>query len=229
MRVAEIDIEVIKKNIKNIHLTVLPPSGKVRITAPRHVSDQVIRAFAEGKTDWIRTHVQRIQREAGHRASDYVSGEQHCLWGKWHSLEIRSGGRPRIAEIRDDRIFLTVRESASLEHREKAMNDLYRNELKAKGLPLVERWERVIGVKTNAVGIKNMRTRWGTCNTIDKRVWLNLQLARFPEHCLEYVVVHELVHLLVKNHGPVFKDYMDRYLPDWRERKREIRMGLQRP
>ena len=128
-----------------------------------------------------------------------------------------------------DRILLTVREHASREHREKAMNDLYRNELKAKGLPLIERWEKQIGVKTNAVGIKNMRTRWGTCNTIDKRVWLNLQLARFPEHCLEYVVVHELVHLLVKNHGPVFKDYMDRYLPDWRERKREIRMGLERP
>jgi hypothetical protein len=228
MRVSDIEIEVIKKNIKNIHLTVLPPLGKVRITAPRHVSNQVIRAFAEGKTDWIRKHIERIQGEAGHRASDYVTGEQHSLWGRWHTLEIRTGSRLRSAEIREDRILLTVREHASLEHREKAMNDLYRNELKAKGLPLVERWERTIGVKTNAVGIKNMRTRWGTCNTIDKRVWLNLQLARFPEHCLEYVVVHELVHLLVKNHGPVFKDYMDRYLPDWRERKREIRMGMVR-
>jgi predicted metal-dependent hydrolase len=144
-------------------------------------------------------------------------------------LEILTGSRLHPTEIREDRIILSVREHASIEHREKAMNDLYRSELKAKGLPLVERWERTIGVKTNAVGIKNMRTRWGTCNTIDKRVWLNLQLARFPEHCLEYVVVHELVHLLVKNHGPIFKDYMDRYLPDWRERKHEIRMGLERP
>ena len=133
-------------------------------------------------------------------------------------MEIRHYNRNNV-EIKGNKLILTVREFSTTQQREKIMTEWYRKQLKEKLPELVEKWEEIIGVKAETVRVKNMLTRWGTCNTKDKRIWINLQLAKKPIECLEYVIVHELVHLLEKSHNSVFVDYMDKFLPDWRVTK----------
>jgi predicted metal-dependent hydrolase len=133
-------------------------------------------------------------------------------------MEIRHNNRNNV-EIKGNKLILTVREFSTTQQREKIMTEWYRKQLKEKLPELVEKWEEIIGVKAETVRVKNMLTRWGTCNTKDKRIWINLQLAKKPIECLEYVIVHELVHLLEKSHNSVFVDYMDKFLPDWRVTK----------
>ena len=144
------------------------------------------------------------------------------FWGRRYRLELKYTKKANKVETKGNKLVLTVREASTQEQREKIMNEWYRAELKAKLPALIEKWEKIIGVKTNDFGVKNMRTRWGTCNVKDKRIWINLQLAKKPVACLEYIVVHELVHLLEKNHTPVFIEYMDKFLPGWRVTKDEL-------
>lgn len=221
MMVAGIKIEVVKKNIKNMHLAVLPPQGQVRISAPIHTGEEVIRLFAITKIGWIKKQVEKFQNQPRQTQREYVSGESHYLWGRRYKLQIKHAGATNKVEIKANQLILTVREISTAEQREKVLNEWYRANLKAKLPALFKKWEDKIGVKANFIGVKNMRTRWGSCNVRDKRVWINLQLAKKPFHCLEYVVVHELVHLLEKSHSPVFVAYMDKFLPDWRMVKGE--------
>lgn len=220
--VAGIEIEVIKKKIKNLHLSVLPPEGHVRITAPLTANDEAIRLFAVTKIGWVKRQIEKFIGQPRQTEREYVSGESHYVWGRRYKLEIRHTKTANDVQIKANKLILTVRETSTQQQRENVMTEWYRAQLKSKIPELFEKWEARIGVKANEVGVKNMRTKWGTCNTKDKRVWINLQLAKKPVECLEYVVVHELVHLLEKNHTPVFVEYMDKYLPDWRVTKEEL-------
>lgn len=220
--VAGIEIEVIKKKIKNLHLSVLPPEGRVRITAPLSASDDAIRLFAVAKIGWVKRQIEKFIGQPRQTEREYVSGESHYVWGRRYKLEIRHTKTANDVQIKANKLILTVRETSTQQQRENVMTEWYRAQLKSKIPELFEKWEVRIGVKANEVGVKNMRTKWGTCNTKDKRVWINLQLAKKPVECLEYVVVHELVHLLEKNHTPMFVEYMDKYLPDWRATKEEL-------
>lgn len=222
LKVSGVEIEVLKKNIKNMHLSVLPPTGKVRISAPIKASDEVINLFAISKIAWIKKQIEKYEKQPRQSEREYVSGESHYLWGRRYKLEIRYTKTANNVEIKANKLILTVRENSSQLQRETIMNEWYRSQLKAKLPPLIEKWEKVIGVKSNSVEIKNMLTRWGTCNVKDKRIWINLQLAKKPVNCLEYIVVHELVHLLEKNHTTLFVDHMDKFLPNWRVIKDEL-------
>lgn len=222
MIVSNVEIDVIKKNIKNMHLSVLPPLGKVRISAPMNASDEQIRLFAVSKIGWIKKQIEKYEKQPRQTEREYVSGESHYLWGRRYKLEVRFSNRKNNIETKGNRLFLTVREDSTEQQREKVMNEWYRNEMKRKIPLLIEKWESMIGVKAHSWGIKIMKTRWGTCNTKEKRLWFNLQLAKKPAGCLEYVVVHELVHLLEKNHNSAFIAYMDKFLPDWRVTKDEL-------
>ncbi len=222
MIVAGVEIEVIKKNIKNMHLYVMPPYGNVRITAPVKANDETISLFAITKIAWIKKQIEKYENQPRQSEREYISGESHYVWGRRYRLEVRYTKTANNVEIKANKLFLTVRENSTQAQRENVMNEWYRAELKAKLSPLIEKWQKIIGVTTDSVGVKNMLTRWGTCNVKDKRIWINLQLAKKPINCLEYVVVHELVHLLEKDHTSIFIEYMDRFLPYWRVTKDEL-------
>ena len=218
--VAGIDIEVKKKNIKNMHLSVLPPGGRVRISAPLRTKDETIKLFAITKIGWIKKQITKFENQPRQTEREYVSGESHYLWGRRYRMEINyyNSGRNKV-EIKGNRLILIVREVSSKEQREKVMNEWYRKLVKEKAQELTDQWEKIIGVEAQPVQVRNMLTKWGSCNVGKGRIWVNLQLAKNPVECLEYVVVHELVHLLEKSHNSVFVGYMDEYLPDWRIRK----------
>jgi len=220
--VSGIDITVNKKNIKNMHLSVLPPYGVVRISAPVSVDDDTIRLFVISKIGWIKKQREKFNNQARQSKREYIDGESVYVWGKRYRLMIKHGGKKNKVEIKGDRLYLYVREKSTVEQRETALNKWYRNLLKEEVPKLIETWQETMGVKAESWGIKNMKTRWGTCNTTDKRIWINLQLAKKPLPCLEYVVVHELTHLLEKSHNEVFVTYMDKFMPEWRMRKNEL-------
>ena len=222
MIVSGIEIEIIKKDIKNMHLSVLPPLGKVHISAPLNANDEAINLFAITKLGWIKNQIKNFENQSRQTEREYIAGESHYVWGRRYRLELNFSNKGNYVEIHRNKLILTVREKSTQSQREKFMNEWYRAELKAKFPEFVEKWEPIIGVQATAVGVKNMRTRWGTCNVKDKKVLLNLQLAKKPINCLEYVVVHELVHLLEKNHTTVFVEYMDKFLPNWRMVKDEL-------
>ena len=217
----DIEIEVIKKNIKNMHLTVLPPDGKVRITAPASIKDDTIQSFATDKITWIKKQISKFENHQRQTKREYVSGESHYVWGRRYRLELRHNYSNKV-EIEGDKLILTIRKDSTTQQRENAMIEWYRKQLKEKLPELTEKWEKVIGIKADTFRVKNMLTKWGTCNIRDKRIWINLQLAKKPINCLEYVIVHELVHLLEKSHNSIFADYMNKFLPDWRMTKNEL-------
>jgi hypothetical protein len=221
MVVSNIEVEVNKKNIKNMHLSVLPPHGKVRVSAPLNTKDEAIQLFIITKTSWIKKQIEKFEKQLRQTEREYVSGESHYVWGRRYRLEIRHN-RANNVEIKGNKLILTVRETSTTQHRENVMTEWYRDQLKEKLPALVAKWEEIIGVRAESVRVKNMLTRWGTCNTKAQRIWINLQLAKKPIECLEYVVVHELVHLLEKNHSSIFIEYMDKYLPTWRVTKDEL-------
>jgi predicted metal-dependent hydrolase len=222
MNVSGIEIEIVKKDIQNMHLNVMPPSGKVRISAPYGTSDDAINLFAVKKISWIKKQVEKFINQERQTEREYITGESHYLWGRRYKLEVRYSNKGNNIEIKGNNMILTVREKSTRQQRENYVNEWYRAELKDKLPHLFKKWENIIGVKANSVSVKNMLTRWGTCNSETKRVLVNLQLAKKPVKCLEYIVVHELVHLREKTHTNRFVEHMDSYMPDWRVVKDEL-------
>lgn len=210
----DIEVEIHKKNIKNINLMILPPNGKVRISAPIRTKDEAIKKIVISKLDWIQKQIAKFEAQPEEKKIEYISGEDHYVWGKQYQMNIKHAQRNSI-EIIGNKLILYVKEASTTQQRQKIMIEWYREQLKDRLPQLFEKWEKIIGVKAESVRVKDMLTRWGSCNTRDKRIWINLQLAKKPIECLEYVVVHELVHLLEKSHNMVFKGYMDEFLPDW--------------
>jgi len=219
--VANIEIEVIKKNIKNMYLSVSRENGNVRISAPLRTKDERIIEFALSKIKWIRKQKEKYENQQGIAELQYISDEIHYIWGRPYRLEVRYDHK-KYVDIEDDKIMLRVAKDSTPKQREKLIMEWYRKELKEKLPELFKKWEGIIGVETEDIRVKNMKTRWGTCNIKDKRIWINLQLAKKPIRCLEYVIVHELVHLLEASHNSIFKKYMDKFLPDWRLIKDEL-------
>jgi len=222
MIVSGVEIEVIKKNIKNMHLSVLPPMGNVRISAPLKASDETIKLFAITKIGWVKKQIEKFENQPRQSEREYVSGESHYIWGQRYRMEIKHIKTANKVEIKVNKLILSVRVNSTQQQRENVMNEWYRAEIKKKLPQLIDKWESIIGVRTSQVGVKKMLTRWGTCNADAKRIWVNLQLAKKPVQCLEYIIVHELVHLLEKNHTTVFVSYMDKFLPNWRVVKDEL-------
>lgn len=213
----EMRIDVVRKDIKNVHLSVYPPAGRVRISAPSRMSLDTIRVFAISKLGWIRKQQRKLREQERETPREYIDRESHYLWGNRYLLQvIYRKGAPRVVIHSTKQIDLYVREGSPLPTRERVMTEWYRQQLKAEIPTLIAKWEKIIGVEVAEWGVKQMKTRWGTCNTTARRIWLNLELAKKPPQCLEYVVVHELVHLLERRHNNQFVVLMDRFLPQWR-------------
>ncbi|NLB33106.1 MAG: M48 family metallopeptidase [Tissierellia bacterium] len=221
--IENIDIELIRKNIKNIHLSVHPPDGRVRLSVPKRMDDEAVRLFVISKLSWINKHKKKYSLLERQAEIEFLSGESHYFLGSRYILNIiETTGKQRV-QLRDDKyIDLYVRENSTKEKREKIMLEWYRQKLKMLVPGYIEKWENIIGVRVNDWGVKLMKTRWGTCNIRDKRIWINLELAKKNVTCLEYIVVHEMVHLLERYHNDVFKGYMSEFLPNWKSIKEEL-------
>jgi predicted metal-dependent hydrolase len=222
--VADIEVQLIKKNIKNLYLSVLPPDGQVRISAPKKMDDEAIRLFVVSKLSWIKKQRAKFQNQERQPERELVSGESHYLWGERYLLNvIYTDKRKQGVEIRNKTYLdLFVRENSDKEQRQKVMREWYRRELKAVIPSIIQKWEPVMGVKVQDWGVKLMKTKWGSCNTKAGRIWLNLELAKKNPACLEYTVVHEMVHLLERLHNERFVAYMDEFLTNWRSIKAEL-------
>lgn len=222
IEIESIPIEVTRKKIKNIHLRVYPPSAIVKISAPLKMDMESIRSFAVSKLEWIKQHRQRMLSRERESPREFISGENHYFLGKTYTLEvIESEGKPKVS-INDDRLLLQIKPGMTKEQRESVLEDWYRKQLKILVPQYFAKWEGVMNVKVNQFGIKKMKTKWGTCNVVKKRIWVNLELAKKPLESLEYLVVHEMVHLLERSHNHRFVAFMDKFLPDWRLRKAEL-------
>ena len=221
--VGDIVIDVVRKNIKNLHLSVHPPTGRVRIAVPLRVNDEAVRLFAVSKLSWIRKHQARFEGQARQTPREYVSGESHYLRGERYLLNvIYQKGAPRVVVRNKKYIDLYVRPGSNLAQRQRVMTEWYRQQLKAELPSLLAKWQNIIGQAAVECGIKQMKTRWGTCNVPARRIWLNLELAKKPAHCLEYVIVHELVHLLERHHNDRFVAFMSKFFPQWRLYREEL-------
>jgi len=213
-------IEVERKDIKNLRLSVYPPSGRIRIAAPIQMDDESIRLHIVSKLDWIKKHLARFEQVERFSRREYINGESHYLEGKRYLLNIIPDSGINMIKIRGGAyIDLYEKPGSPVWHRPLMMQEWYRSRLKARVEPLLCKWQEIIGVQIREWGIKQMKTRWGSCNVVAMRIWINLELARKAEDCLEYIIVHELVHLLEKRHNDNFKALMDKFLPDWRVRK----------
>ena len=226
MTIIEVDdlrVEIERKWIRNIYLRVSPTDARIRISAPMLMSERTIRHFVLDEEAWIRQRVRRAGERGCPAPREYVSGELHYYKGRGYRLQVvYRDGPAKVELVGDELILLYVREGATKEQREAAMREWYRAEMKALIPMLVARWEAVIGVKARRISIKQMRTRWGSCNHGTHDINFNLELMKKPLRCIEYVVVHELIHIIVRLHNEEFKALLTRYLPDWRETKREL-------
>ncbi len=214
-----IDIQVTKKNIKNMYIRVLPPDGLVQITAPEDTTDAALRMFGISRISWIKKQQRNFKEQARQAKRQYVSGESYYVWGRRYRLEVTYSNVRNDVLLGADKLILQVRKESSALQRESILNEWYREQLKQAIPPVLEKCEKAIGVRTFEWHVKNMRTKWGTCNPDKKRIWLNLQLAKKTPECLEYVIIHELVHFFERNHTEQFRKYMDRFYPPWRSVK----------
>ncbi len=216
VEVGGIEVEVIRKDIKNLHLSVRPPDGLVTLSAPRYVDDDAVRLALVSRLGWIRKKRRMFQEGERQPKREIVSGESHYFRGRRYRLEVEERDGPYRITTSGERLRMRVRCGTDREGRERALNAWYRRHVKDEILALVRKWEPVMGVSVAEWGVKRMKTKWGSCNIRDRRVWLNLELAKKPPHCLEYVLVHEMVHLLERHHNERFRALMDKLLPQWR-------------
>lgn len=222
LTVSGLEVRVTRKDIKNLHLAVYPPDGQVRISAPRSMSEDALRLAVVTRLGWIRRQQARFAAQERQSEREMVGGESHYVWGVRYRLQVEEADSPPRVQVGGSKLFLRVRPGTSPEKRLAILNAWYRAELKARIPMLIEKWLPVVGVKLSAWGVKRMKTRWGTCNTAQKRIWLNLELAKKPPQCLEYVLVHELVHLLERRHNDRFRELMDGFLPLWRQYREDL-------
>jgi predicted metal-dependent hydrolase len=220
--VANIPVEVVKKNIKNLHLSVLPPDGKVRVSAPETLSDDAIAMFVRTKIGWIRKQQEKFELQPRQSERQYVSGETLYVWGRQYFLRVEYSYKGNSLVLSGDNAILTVRKESTVKQRETFVNEWYRTLLKAEVEKYLPKWERITGLQCSSWQSKYMTTKWGTCNTSTGKIWLNLQLAKKPIECLEYVILHELIHLKVRNHGPEFVTEMNRYMQNWHEIRNQL-------
>ncbi len=222
IELGNITIEVEQKDIKNIHLSVYPPDGNVKIAAPERMELDTIRVFAINKLKWIKKQQETFRNQEREAPREYLSKESHYFQGKRYLLKItEQDAKPKVV-LKHSEIELFIRPNTSKEKRKEILDEWYREQLKNTVPKLIKKWENKIGVKINEFGIKKMRTKWGTCNTEAKRIWLNLELAKKPAECLEYIIVHELLHLLERSHNEKFMKYMNKFMPKWRFYRDEL-------
>ncbi len=222
IKLGDIDVDVVLKDIKNVHLSVYPPTGRVRISAPKRMSLDTIRVFAISKLDWIKQQQKKLTEQERETHRDYVDRESHYVWGKRHLLAVSESDQAPSIELDHGRMVLRVRPRTSENKRRALVEEWYREQLKEAVPPLLERWQPLLGVTAERFFVQRMKTKWGSCNYAGRTIRLNTELAKKPAECLEYIVVHELVHLLEPTHNARFVALMARFMPNWEFRRQVL-------
>ena len=220
--ISGIPIDIQKKNIKNMHLQVKPPDGHVVISAPASMDDKAIEVYARTNLSWVKKQIEKFQQQPRSAKRQYVSGETMYIWGKQYYLTFIPDSQKNNFEIQGDKVLLSMREDSTVRQRENYVREQYRSLLKVEIERLLPKWETITGLKCDSWQTKYMVTRWGTCNTDKKKLWFNLQLAQKPIECLDYVILHELIHLRERTHNSTFIAYMDIYMKNWRAVRKEL-------
>lgn len=222
LTVRGIDVDVVYKDIKNLHIGVYPPAGRVRVAAPHRLDEDTVRLAVVQRLTWIKQQRRQFQDAPRQSEREMVNGESHYVWGR--RLRLRVIERPGRAHVETDhdRLLLYMPNESDREARDKVLQQWHRAELRRAIPPLLAEWEPQIGKEVSQWGIKRMKTKWGSCNRDAARIWINLELAKKHPLCLEYVVVHELAHLIERNHGERFTKLMDSLMPDWTVRRDDL-------
>lgn len=210
-----IPVNVVRKDIKNVHLSVHPPTGRVTVAAPSRMALDTIRVFAISKLGWIKQQQKKLLEQERETPREFLDRESHYVWGRRYLLKVIEDDRPPLIELSPSRMFLRVRPGTDPVKREAILEEWYREQVKQAVPPLIEKWSQLMGVKVQRVFVQRMKTRWGSCNHRAGTIRLNTDLAKKPKQCLEYLVVHEMVHLLEPTHNARFIALMDHYLPKW--------------
>ncbi|MFD1211119.1 M48 family metallopeptidase [Arthrobacter sp. GCM10027362] len=222
MRVADIDVDVVYKNIKNLHIGVYPPLGRVRVAAPVRLDDDAVRLAVVQRLPWIRKQRDQLRKSTRQTERKMVTGESHYFWGRRYRLRvINESGHIRIG-ICGTRMTMHSPAESTVEDRQEALDRWYRAALRGEIPRLIDRWGPVIGREVSKWTIRRMKTKWGSCNRESAHIWFNPELAKKDPKCLEYIVVHEMTHLLERHHNDRFISLMDGFLPDWRARRDEL-------
>jgi predicted metal-dependent hydrolase len=216
LQLGEIAVEVILKDIKNIHLSVYPPAGKVRISAPSRMTLDTIRVFAISKLGWIKHQQEKLRAQERETRREYLDRESHFIWGKRYLLKVIECDEAPSVELTHSRMFLRLRSGVPDNKKHAVVEAWYREQIRRAVPSLIAKWEPVIGVKVEKFFVQKMKTKWGSCNPASKTIRLNTDLAKKPPQCLEYIVVHEIAHLVVRHHNDQFSNIMDKCLPGWR-------------
>lgn len=220
LQIGDLAVEVVRKSIRTLRVTVYPPHGRVRVAAPLRLPEATIHEFIESRRVWIQKHQERFAALPAPAERTFSTGETHYYRGQPLQLRVLPAtGRCRVGQTEPGYLDLHAPEASTPAEREQALTSWYRARLKEQIPPLLARWEPVVGARAEAWGVKQMRTRWGTCNTRARRIWLSLELVKQPVECLEYVLVHELTHLHERLHNARFWGLMDHFMPDWRQHK----------
>lgn len=218
-----LEVEVVRKNIGNLHLAVYPPYGRVRVAVPLHVTDDNVRLAVISKLPWIKRHQACFLGQPRQSERKYISGESHYYRGKRYRLNVIEQPGPQRVEIKNRAVLnLYVHPGRGVEDRQRIMTEWYRLRLKESIPPLSKKWQEKTGIEVNDWRVKWMKTMWGSCNASAGRVWLNLELAKKPIHCLEYVIVHEMIHLRERKHNDAFMAHLDRFMPSWQSYRAEL-------
>jgi len=222
LQLGDIRIEVEQKNIKNLHLSVYPPKGRVRIAAPTKMNLDTIRIYAISKLSWIKKQQGKILSQKREAPREYLTKESHYYLGKRYLLKVIELDTVPVVNLTHKTIELYVRPGSNTEKRKEILDNWYREQLRNLGVELMGQWEKKMKLKVNELGIKKMKTKWGTCNEEAKRIWLNFELIKKPVECIEYIVVHEMVHFKERNHNDKFMAYMNHFLPEWKQLKNDL-------
>lgn len=223
LTIENITLTLERKNIKNMYLRVLPPNGNVKVSAPSFISDEEIVNFIRLKKDWILKKQRYIKENNIKAPLKYDNGEKHYLWGKEYTLQLIKNDNVKHVLLDKEKsiIYLPIAKKSTIEKRKKTLDEFYRNQMKIAIPPVLDKCTKIVGKTPSEVKIRNMKN-WGNCRYHDKRITLNLNLAKKDIECLEYVMIHELCHLIEFNHSKKFKNLMDKYCPNWKEIKKRL-------
>jgi predicted metal-dependent hydrolase len=220
--VGGVTVQIVRKAIKNLHLGVYPPHGRVRVAAPPSVSDDAVRLAVVGKLAWIRRQQAKYAAQPRQSTREFVNGECHYYLGRRYRLRITEGDRSDVRVRSRNVLELVARRVPTASGRERILQEWYRERLRELALPMIEKWQSILSVNVNRWRIQRMKTKWGSCNPVSRSILLNLELAKKPIECIEYVVAHELAHLHERTHSERFVALLDEHLPDWRRRRAEL-------
>lgn len=222
LTVAGLCVDVVYKDIKHLHISVYPPVGRVRVAAPEGTDEDTIRLAIVQRLPWIKRQREQLQKAERQTRREMLSGETHYVWGRRYRLDVSRAGGHSTVETKGSTLWVVTPAGTDADGRRAALDRWYRRELKAAVPALLAKWQPIIGVDAGKIVVRRMKTKWGTCITHSRTIWLNPELAKKNPRCLEYIVVHELTHLLERGHGDGFVALMDRFLPDWRARRDEL-------